>query len=322
MGQYRNILVVVDPAMQHTTAFTRGVELAKRTGAKLTLLLVDCDASLSRVRFVDAELASKAIEGFVSVRRRWVELEAAKLVDQGIEAAGIAAWHKPASEEIAAQAMQLEPDLVIKDAGETRRLARAVFTPADWQLMRLCPAPLLLVNAHSSTYPQRILAAVDLFDTHDKPSRLNDDILAAALAMARQCDASVHVVHAYQFLPTAPPMGAEAAFADAKRFEQVRQDHQAAFIDFGKTHGIPLERMHLLEGEPADVINTLAEDINADLVVLGTVARHGLKRVLFGSTAERILDAIRCDVLVLKPADFAAALRPELEALRAARHDR
>lgn len=313
MSQYRNIMVVVDPAMKHSTAFHRGVELAKKTGAKLTLLITDYNAALFRARFLDPELMRKAVEGFLSVRRRWLDTEAAKLGKEGIDAQGVAVWHKPPYEEIANQALQLQPDLVIKDVEETNRLSRAVFTPADWQLMRLCPAPLLLVNAHSSSYPQRILAAVDPFDTHEKPSGLNDDILMAALGMAYQCDAPVHVVHAYQFLPTAAPVGAETAFADAKLFEQVKDDHRNAFVKFGEAHGIPVERMHLLEGEPADVISTLAEDINADLVVLGAVARRGLKRVLLGSTAEEILGAINSDVLVLKPSDFATAVKTELD---------
>lgn len=312
MSQYRNIMVVVDPAMKHSTAFHRGVELAKKTGAELTLLLTDYNPALFRARFLDPELLQKAVRGYLGVRRRWLDNEVDALRQQGVNAQAVASWHKPAYEEIARQALERNPDIVIKDVEATGRFSRAVFTPADWHLMRLCPAPLMLVNAHSSSYPQRILAAVDPFDSRDKPADLNDAVLRAALAMAYQCDAPVHVVHAYEYLPTMAPAGAESAFADASIFEQVRDDHQKQFVTFGKSHGIPETRMHLMEGKPADVISELAEEINADLVVLGTVHRRGLKRVLMGSTAEEILGNINSDVLVLKPADFSAALRDEL----------
>lgn len=313
MSQYRNITIIVDPAMKRTTAFHRGVELARKTGAALTLLLVDYNPALFRARFLDPELLQKAVRGYLGVRRQWLDKEVKALEADGVRATGIAAWHKPAYEEIARQVLEREPDLVIKDVEPTGRLSRAMFTPADWHLMRMCPAPLMLVNEHSSSYPQRILAAVDPFDTHDKPSDLNDVVLQAALGMAYQCDAPVHVVHAYQYLPAAAPMGAETAFADARLFEQVREDHQREFVAFGKNHGIPEERLHLLEGEPETVIAELAEDINADLVVLGSVERRGLKRVLMGSTAEDILGSIRSDVLVVKPEGFREALRSELE---------
>lgn len=312
MSQYRNIMLVVNPAMQHTTAFHRAVQLAKQSGATLTLLLADYNPALFRARFLDPELLQKAVRGYLSVRRRWLDTEVEKLQAEGVTAEGLAVWHKPAYEEVARQALERNPDIVIKDVEATGRLSRAVFTPADLHLMRLCPVPLLLVDSHSSSYPQRILAAVDPFDTHDKPSDLNDLVLQAALAMAYQCDASVHVVHAYQYLPTAAPMGAETAFADARLFEEVREDHQREFVVFGKSHGVPEEKMHLVEGNPANVISELAEDINADLVVLGSVQRGGLKRVLMGSTAEEILGAVRSDVLVVKPADFGEALQAEL----------
>ncbi|MGH8313881.1 MAG: universal stress protein, partial [Steroidobacterales bacterium] len=38
-----------------------------------------------------------------------------------------------------------------------------------------------------------------------------------------------------------------------------------------------------------------------DIMVLGAVARSSLQRVLIGSTAERLLDRLPCDILVIKP---------------------
>lgn len=312
LNSLENIMIVVDPGMRHSTAFHRGVELAKRTGASLTLVLAVFNSALARAGFLDPGLMEKSVEGLLDVRRRWLDEEIRQLQEQGIAARGVAAWYKPAYEEIARQALEREPDLVIKDIEPPAKFARAVFTPADWHLMRLCPVPLLLVHSHSSSYPLKILAAVDPFDTHEKPAGLNHDILGAARGMAAQFDAEVHVGHAYQYLPAAAPTGAEMAYADAEMFEQVRTEHRRQFLAFGEAHGIPVDRMHLVEGEPADAIAQLAGDINADLVVLGTTHRSGLKRILMGSTAEDILGSIRNDVLVLKPAEFTATLREEL----------
>lgn len=311
-----DIMVVVDPEMRHSTAFLRGVEIAKQTGASLTLVLAVFNTALSRVGFLDPGLMEKSVEGLLRVRRRWLDGEIAQLREQGINALGVVAWYKPAYEEIARQALEREPDIVIKDIEPAGRFARTVFTPADWHLMRLCPAPLLLVSSHSSSWPLKILAAVDPFDTHAKPAGLNHDILTAAHNMAKPFGSEVHVVHAYQYLPATAPTGAEMAYADANMFMQVREEHRRQFLAFGESHGIPGDRMHLVEGNPADAIAELAGSINADLVVLGTVHRTGLKRLMMGSTAEDILGSIRNDVLVLKPADFTARLREELGAGR------
>jgi universal stress protein E len=38
---------------------------------------------------------------------------------------------------------------------------------------------------------------------------------------------------------------------------------------------------------------------------MGAVSRSGLKRLLIGNTAERVLDLLTCDILIVKPAQFA-----------------
>lgn len=316
MSDYKNIMVVLDRDMQRNVAMTRGIELAKRSGAKLFLLLVDYNSAIFKARFIDPELLRQAISGYLDVRRRWVDTELARLQEQGIEAEGQVVWHRPPHEEIAHMAGELRPDLVIKEATPVQGLDRILGTPEDRHLVRLCPAPLMLVNRHSSTVPQKILAAIDPFDTHDKPHALNDEVLKAALRMAYAADAQVHVAHAYEYLPAAAPVGAETVFADAGVFEQVREDHRVEFIRFGKAHSIPEDRMHLREGEPWQVIRDLAEDLTVDLVVLGSVQRSGLKRVMMGATAESILAELRCDILVLKPEGFSGDLAEELKDVR------
>ncbi len=52
----------------------------------------------------------------------------------------------------------------------------------------------------------------------------------------------------------------------------------------------------------------IAENIGAALIVMGAVSRSRLQEVFVGSTAERVLDRIGCDVLVVKPGDFTEKL--------------
>jgi hypothetical protein len=63
-------------------------------------------------------------------------------------------------------------------------------------------------------------------------------------------------------------------------------------------------------------IPRVAGELHADLVVMGAVSRSGLERVFIGNTAERILDTLQCDVLVVKPAKFAARVARESRGLR------
>jgi universal stress protein E len=53
----------------------------------------------------------------------------------------------------------------------------------------------------------------------------------------------------------------------------------------------------------------LTEQLRADIVVMGAVSRRGLARVFIGNTAEDVLDRLACDLLIVKPAAVARALR-------------
>jgi nucleotide-binding universal stress UspA family protein len=71
----------------------------------------------------------------------------------------------------------------------------------------------------------------------------------------------------------------------------------------------------LLEGDPAAEIVRFAQDMNMDLIVMGTHGRTGLERMLMGSVAEKVMRDAKCSVLVVKlprgvpaPANPAVAL--------------
>ena len=61
---------------------------------------------------------------------------------------------------------------------------------------------------------------------------------------------------------------------------------------------------HLVKGLARKEIATLAKRIEADLVVMGTVARTGVPGFIMGNTAETILNKIDCSVLAIKPPGF------------------
>ncbi len=105
-----------------------------------------------------------------------------------------------------------------------------------------------------------------------------------------------------------------AAIADS--YEQQRARSKANFLEFAAAHRIPKARCHLVDTDPVFAIPHLARTLGADLVVMGAVSRSGLKRVFIGNTAERVLDALPCDVLVVKPSRFARRVEERPRGMR------
>jgi universal stress protein E len=220
---------------------------------------------------------------------------------------------------IVRKVLRSEPSLVIKDTHPHTLLRRSWLANTDWQLIRLCPAPLLFVRPSPWNWPPRIAAAVDVAQPGEKAAQLDHSLLAAAETFALTLGGEMHAVHAYQ------PMSAFAAnatvrsvsLADGVSPAQVIADQEALVRDdFAKllaTHCVPREGRHLIAGSPPDTLLGFVRQYGIDMLVMGAYARGWVYNVAVGSTTERLLDFLPCDVLVMKPASFECPLRQPRE---------
>jgi universal stress protein E len=143
------------------------------------------------------------------------------------------------------------------------------------------------------------------------PAELNDRVLQTALALALQCDAELHAVYGFGFVPLPGDdiVGLSVA-SYPQLYERLRDAHRLAFDRLMDRHSVPADRRHFIESAtPETAISEFAGATGTDLVVMGTVYRSGIDRLIFGSTAERTLYRLNCDVLALKPEGFLASLQ-------------
>jgi len=94
--------------------------------------------------------------------------------------------------------------------------------------------------------------------------------------------------------------------AEALAAEQVLRRSQIEQLLDG--YRIETANLHVDMGVAPQYVTRMAAECHADIVVMGAIARRSLKRVFIGSTAERVLETLPCDVLVVKAPDFAKNL--------------
>lgn len=314
MSQYQRILVVADPAMRRTPAIERAARLARATGGELHLCIFDHHAAIAAVGTVSEEVMALAKTSFLREREEWLEDQASALRGDGVRVQTDVIWGTPVHEKVIAKAADIRPDLLVKDVHREPALKRLLMTPLDWQLIRLCPSPLLLVNPQAHPLPKRVIAAVDTGSIGDDAEALNDRVVRAATGLALQCNATLHLAHAFDGLATvamADPHADGQLIGEA--YETLRGARREHFDAFAARHGVPDERKHFLDGPVADTLADLAQFAEADVVVIGSVFREGLERLIIGSSAERILERVQCDLLVVKPAGFVRALARHLD---------
>ncbi len=135
-----------------------------------------------------------------------------------------------------------------------------------------------------------------LFATDFSPP--SDAALKYATALARDSGATLLIVHVEE-LPTAYAGGEMLLPTPEFPNPEIRRMLEAVVPSDPK---VPFEH-HLAMGVPAEEIVSLAGELKADLIVIGTHGRTGLKRVLMGSVAEAVMRRAGCPVLTLKEHD-------------------
>ncbi|HEX7081102.1 MAG TPA: universal stress protein [Gammaproteobacteria bacterium] len=310
MANGKQILCVVDPAAEEQPARDRAARLAKACGASLELFVCDYDQHLAGGKLFDSKSLEKARQSLLQEHVERLEKRAQALIEQGLDVTVDARWGRPLDREIVRKVVETRPLLVAKDTRYQPGLRRTLLSNADWNLIRSCPVPLLLVKPGPLADVPQIVAAVDPVHEHDKPAELDQAILAFATELTTALRGRLHVLHAYDAAPliaaaAAGPAGAVAPIQEVSA--SLEHEHRAALDALLRGFAIPASDVHFRQGVADRVLVDAAAELCADFVVMGAVSRSGLKRVFVGSTAERVLDRLPCDLIVVKPPGFQAA---------------
>jgi len=291
------ILVIIDLASgADQPALERAAWLAKEAGARLELFACDYDPDLNPRHAAGGPGQSGPRERLLAHRRGQLEERAAPLRARGLTVTVDVVWDHPFDRAIVKKAAAHDYWLVAKGTRHHNLVQRTLLTNTDWHLIRDCPVPLLLVKERPIAAEPHVLAAVDPVNEHDKPAALDDRIFTFAADLARVVRGRLHVMHSF-----AAPLGAELP-ADVR--EVIAQQHREALTRFLDAHAALGGQRHLYEGLAHESLLKAAKEHAADFVVMGAVARRGLKRLFIGSTAERVLDRLPCDLVIIKPLEF------------------
>ncbi|KFZ29703.1 universal stress protein UspE [Pseudidiomarina atlantica] len=308
MSCVNNILVVLDPDKEQQKALNRALHLARISQASLTLLLSIYDFSYEMTTMLAADERSTMRDSLINDRRVWIEdlLEGYNTRDLDINIEVL--WHNRPYEAIIETAVKGEHDIIVKATHPHEGLAHLIFTPTDWHLLRKAPCLVLLVKEHDWPEDGKVLAAIHTTGEHAHHESLNYRITEVAQRFATCLHSEVHLVNAYPGAPVT--IAAEIPEFDTANYREViEQNHRQALAEHAQLFSLPAAQQHVLEGLPEQVIPELAKELDAELVVLGTIGRTGFSAALLGNTAEHVIEQINCDLLAVKPAGFESPVK-------------
>ncbi len=293
MLDLNNVLVVLDPDQEDQPSLDKVLTLARLADFNITLMTCEYTQYLVEGYYFDAAELPKLREELLTERKQELESLATKLRDEGLSVDTMAVWGHPAYETVIHTAVDISADLIIVHTRQHSALSRMLLTHNDWQLVRCCPIPLLLVKEKPWAKDPVVLAAVDPKHARHKPSGLDHRLLEMGSDLATLTGGTLWAVHSF----TSTPLPDD-------RLAQVKKDHQEAFDRLMADFDVPADQQVLTEESPEFALSTVEADIGADVVVMGAISRSLLADVFIGNTTEKVLDFLSADVLIVKPADF------------------
>lgn len=283
------MVVIADPFADEQPALTKAVALSLRSGASLVLF----NSFMIPQPVSDVPMSSRPqiIASAIRERREHLQALADDCNVSGVKC--IVTWDYPAHEAIARQVLKTKPDLLITASHRHGRLARWLLANTDWELIRQCPCPVWFVRSPKINRRPRILVAVDPFHAHEKPAALDHRLVQAARVVSEQFDGRMSLVHACH-IPDSARSVRSLLVARAKQSVE----------DLATRYGVDPEACEVKAGRPEDIIPAIERRDGADLLVMGAVSRSVDAHPVIGNTAERVIDRVVCDLLVVKPAGF------------------
>ena len=136
----------------------------------------------------------------------------------------------------------------------------------------------------------KILVAIDLSEDSSR-------IVLRARAVASGAGAQLHIIHVIE--PLSFAYGGDIPMDFSGIQDEIYQQASQQLQRFAEGNAIDEAHRHIVMGRPEVEIHGKAEELEADLIVVGSHGRHGLA-LLMGSTANGVLHGARRDVLAVR----------------------
>ncbi|MEQ8515771.1 MAG: universal stress protein [Chromatocurvus sp.] len=274
-------------------ATSRGLALADALGFSVEIVAFTY-ASLKRLgipRERQAEVKRSLLDRRELDLREQIERETPAGLRVGLRVI----WMKDVAPWIIRRTGSRQYDYVLKTAHHS---ASVSYTSTDWQLLRESAAPVLIVAGKRWHRARPLLVALDLATRSKAKRALNRAVLGQARTLADALGVSLSCISAVDV----PDLLTDLEVLDAGDFtRRVKADMQPHIAELREAFSLPAGAFRCRRGATADVISREVVRVDAQLVVMGTVGRLGLRAKLLGNTAESVLQSLSTDVLAIRP---------------------
>lgn len=292
--EMKKILVIADKDNGQQLAFQHGLEIAENTAAVIEFVGFVHAAGVDSSELLTDEEKRKIRNSYTEEKQCEMDDYLASIDLNGINVKVDVVWEKSFEQWVVARCQQKSFDLVFKSGNRSESF---LYTPSDWQLMRSCPEPIMIVGNNNWKDGGIVLAALDLGSNSEKNLTLNENIIRNTLKFSEATNSTVHACYSLSISKALAHLDdIDPQAYEAEMMEKIDPIIRKIIDDAG----LDRSRLHLVAGNPASEICRISKEIEADVVVLGNKSSRSVRGRLMGTTAENVLHEISADVMVVK----------------------
>ena len=305
MLKFSNIVVHYDSLAETQLGLDYAAEIAEFNHGRLKIVGIIPDFPWATRQFISGY--ERMIEEITQTKTRGLEELAKPLRERGIDVT-TKLLDGRTSVAMIREVLLDNHDLVIKEAKGQSSRKRGFFGTTATRLLRKCPCPVLILKPDHPCHCERVVAAVSGVSEDELHSQLNNQIVRLATeAAAHGCAEIITAWSIYGESILKSHMRPEE-FDELQERTRCETERRLDDLLMAQNLGVGKANVHVLQGEPGVIIPQFIHDHEADLLVMGTVARSGIAGLLTGNIAEQILNRVECSVLAIKPEGFVSPI--------------
>ena len=293
----KKYLVIADNSKQSEdevcSGIERGIELAMLSGAAVHIV------GFVFEHYEPEQTKQKNLGDFrratIRTREKTIATMLEKVETENLQLTSEVVWADNISYWLVEEAKTDQYSIIIKAGHRTESFNH---TPTDWILFRESPIPVLIVDKNKFKPSAKILCALDLGSKKDSHKQLNSQVIQQGKALAELLECELFCCYA---IPVSPILVDLDIASEKHTKTKVTKKAQKRFAKFAKKFDLDPQILSTKAGDAEKVVPFIANQLKAEIVVIGTVRRKGIKGKLIGNTAEKVLHNLHTDLLVISP---------------------
>ena len=282
--QKTRLLVVVDPTETHQVALVKALLIAKLGGCHIHAFLCTYKDMKQAGEYASRRDFKRSV---LEDATDWLEQLMQPCKVSGVPYTTEVTWNSKWVDSTIRAVEKSGCDLMIKSSFHHSKARRFFSTTSDYKLMHRCVCPILFTHQGQEWKTDRMLACLDLVSGDPQHMRLNNVIIRDARAFADIVGMDLYIACAY------------TDAIDSEHLPLETHGHDVTRTQLGELYEVKPERVLLRQGNTVETLKTICNEIEPSIVIMGTLARTGIKGKLIGNTAEKLIDIVDADLLIV-----------------------